>query len=85
LSAIRSPMIGSVNTPRGRNILFLEGVMKDKEDKLIATATARIYGWTKEPETMFELVERDAGWICSPPRPMTALSTSESARGGLAI
>ena len=55
-------MIGSVNTPRGRNILFLEGVMKDKEDKLIATATARIYGWTKEPETMFELVERDA-WL----------------------
>jgi uncharacterized protein (TIGR00369 family) len=34
---------------RGRDILFLEGAMKDKEDKLIAgaTAKARIYDWPK--------------------------------------
>jgi len=34
---------------RGRNIVFLEAAMKDKEDKLIATATAtaRIYDWPK--------------------------------------
>jgi acyl-coenzyme A thioesterase PaaI-like protein len=36
---------------RGRDILFLEGAMKDKEAKLIATgtATARIYDWPKAP------------------------------------
>jgi uncharacterized protein (TIGR00369 family) len=38
---------------RGRDILFLEGVMKDKEDKLIAsaTATARMYDWPKASNT----------------------------------
>jgi hypothetical protein len=38
--------------------------MKDKEDKLIATATAtaRIYDWPRVPKTMFERVERDA-WL----------------------
>jgi uncharacterized protein (TIGR00369 family) len=38
---------------RGRDILFLEGAMKDKEAKLIATATAtaRIYDWPKAPTT----------------------------------
>ena len=32
---------------RGRTIVFLEGAMKDKDNKLIATATAtaRIYDW----------------------------------------
>lgn len=36
---------------RGRDILFLEGAMTDKEHKLIATATAtaRIYDWPKLP------------------------------------
>jgi uncharacterized protein (TIGR00369 family) len=36
---------------RGRNILFLEAAMTDKEDKLIATATAtaRVYDWPKAP------------------------------------
>jgi uncharacterized protein (TIGR00369 family) len=38
---------------RGRDIMFLEGAMKDKEDKLIATATAtaRIYDWPTDPKT----------------------------------
>jgi uncharacterized protein (TIGR00369 family) len=38
---------------RGRDILFLEGVMKDKEATLVATATstARIYDWPKAPNT----------------------------------
>jgi hypothetical protein len=33
--------------------MFLEGAMKDKEDKLIATATAtaRIYDWPIAPKT----------------------------------
>jgi uncharacterized protein (TIGR00369 family) len=36
---------------RGRDIVFLEGAMRNKEDKLIATgtATARIYDWPKAP------------------------------------
>ena len=38
---------------RGREIMFLEGAMKDKENKLIATATAtaRIFDWPKESKT----------------------------------
>jgi len=41
---------------RGRGIVFLEAAMRDKEDKLIATATAtaRIYDWPKAPPTMPE-------------------------------
>jgi uncharacterized protein (TIGR00369 family) len=37
---------------RGRDIVFLEATMTDKDDKLIAvaTATARLYDWPKAPK-----------------------------------
>lgn len=55
---IRPAMIGPLFVEarvvhRGRDIVFLEGAMKDREAKLIATATAtaRIYDWPKSPKT----------------------------------
>ena len=58
-SFMRPAMIGPLFVEakvlhRGRNIVFLEAAMRDKEDKLIATATACIYDGPKAPPTMPE-------------------------------
>ena len=57
-SFMRPAMIGPLFVEakvlhQGRNIVFLEAAMRDKEDKLIATATAtaRIYDWPKVPQS----------------------------------
>ena len=44
----------------GRAILFLEGAMKDKEDRLVATATAtaRVYDWPRPNK----IVRRERGY-----------------------
>ncbi len=55
---MRSAMVGPLFVEakvvhRGRSIVFLEGTMKDKDNRLIATAsaTARIYDWPEETKT----------------------------------